>query len=126
MKREPEVIRQLLLDLEACETRNSFKLETILKLSSNKDAELVAAHVRLMLDAGLLTTFTDHYGQEHRDRLSISNSGYDFLDSVRDDEVWRKTKAVAEEVKSTAIETFKEIAKGFVTTQLKKLTGVDI
>jgi hypothetical protein len=125
MKRNTDLIRQLLIDLEGGDGKNAFGMETILKLSTIKD-ETVPAHVRLMVDAGLLTTFVDHYGQTHSGKFSISNAGYDFLDSVRDEGVWRKTKDVIEDAKGFTLELIADIAKGFVKTQVKKLTGVEV
>jgi len=81
------------------------------------DHEMVARHVGLMIDAGLLdgelTRFSgggfDAYVRE------LTWDGYDFLDSVRDDEVWQNTrKSIAGAVGSASFEVIKAVATAFV------------
>jgi hypothetical protein len=52
--------------------------------------------------------------------------GHDFLDAVRDPEIWRKTKIGAEATGSFTFDLVKELAKGFIKTKIEELTGVKL
>jgi hypothetical protein len=56
--------------------------------------------------------------------------GHDFLDTVKDDKVWDHTKGVLEGLKGVGFDTIKDVAsavaKGFIKTQLKKYTGIEL
>lgn len=57
-------------------------------------------------------------------RLTMSE--YEYLDTIRDPEIWRQTKEGADKVSSRSIETLSQLARGFIRTQVKKLTGEDM
>ena len=48
-------------------------------------------------------------------------AGHDYLDAVRDPKVWQKTKDATEKVGSWTFEIVKELAKSFVTEELRKM-----
>ena len=50
--------------------------------------------------------------------------GHDFLDSVRDDDIWKKTRNGAQEVGSWTFDLVKDLAKGFIKKQIEQRTGV--
>jgi hypothetical protein len=50
--------------------------------------------------------------------------GHEFLDAVRDPEVWTQTKKGAEEVKAFTFDLLKDLAKDFLKKQLEDYTGV--
>ena len=52
--------------------------------------------------------------------------GHNFLDSVRDPEIWKKTKEVAHKAGGFTFDILGDIAKGLIKTQVKKYTGVEI
>jgi hypothetical protein len=76
----------------------------------------------LMKDAGLI---------EGRDAgmglFRVTNHGHDYLDSIRDNGIWTKTKtAVAETGGSATLEICKAISLGFVKQKLEKHTGIEL
>ncbi len=56
----------------------------------------------------------------------ITWDGHEYLETIRDPEIWKETKACAESIGSFGIETIKSIATGFVKTKLKQHTGIEI
>jgi hypothetical protein len=56
----------------------------------------------------------------------LSWEGHDFLDAVRDPEIWHKTKQGAEATGAFTFELVKDLAKGLIKTQIEKHTGVKI
>jgi hypothetical protein len=133
MKRNPDLIRALLLKFESRDdwlvrSYNQIKVDGL-------NASQIRAHVALMLDAGLVTP---HKALKKKDSnkvegkirrlgaLRLTNAGYDFLDSVRDDEIWRKTKKAAKEARGFTFDLLVDLAKGFVKTKIEEHTGVKL
>jgi hypothetical protein len=56
----------------------------------------------------------------------LSWAGDDFLDSVRDPEIWRQTKEGAKKAGGFTVELLGDLAKGLIKTQIKKHTGVEL
>lgn len=53
-------------------------------------------------------------------------SGHDFVDAVRDEEIWRKTREGALAAGGFSIDLVKDLAKGFIRKKVEQLTGVDL
>ena len=108
MKRDPDLIRTILLAVEAAPGCELLKLPP---LAGYQLAD-VHAHVHLLLEAGLLRTPLP-VRSEHQPWLvlRLSWAGYDFLDHVRDPQIWRLTKSGAAKLGSWSIETLGALAK---------------
>jgi hypothetical protein len=52
--------------------------------------------------------------------------GHDFVDAVRDPEIWRKTKRSADAIGSITFDLIKDLAKGFIKTKIEEHTGVKL
>ncbi len=53
-------------------------------------------------------------------------AGHQYLEAIRDPEIWRKTKEGASLAGSFSIDLLGKLANGFIRTQIKKHTGIDI
>ncbi len=124
MKRDLDVIRNILLQIETNDIGN----RQWVKISIPEIGEAVLQeHLFLAWESGFI---------EGNDVSSLSSrgfkprrltpAGHDFLDSVRDPEIWKKTKEGANAAGGFTLELLGDIAKGFIKTQLKKQTGVEI
>lgn len=77
-------------------------------------------HVHLMMDDGLLAGVG-------RGTMRITAAGHDFLDAIRDEGVWTKTKqAVAETGGSATFEIVRALAVGYLKTKIEKHTGISL
>jgi hypothetical protein len=124
MKRDMELLRAILLKYEAESTNNLFKPNQTQGIEGYSP-EAFIAHCTLLKDAGFIKHHEDTLGRKEKS-CEITWAGYEFLDSVRDDEVWRKTKKIADDVQGFTIDILQDVAKGFLKTQIKKLSGVEI
>ena len=130
MKRDLELIRAILLKLEQTDYAGgqtsglkNFEDEPYVKGWS---ASEIAYNYQLMVEGGLVLSRVPQISSSQLFFNSITWSGHDFLDSVRDPEIWRKTKAVTEKagstsfgiVKEVAVELAKELVKGAIGTVL--------
>ena len=87
----------------------------------------IALQVQLLHDAGYIQAEISPI----RESLDIAgsiirmtNSGYDYLDTVRDPKVWNQTKSVLEKIGgSAALEVVKEIAAKFMAELIRPFMG---
>lgn len=83
--------------------------------------------IQLLVQAGHLEEKRLGPGSTVSDLLRITNNGHDYLDLVRDDNVWKKTKAaVLETGGSSTLELLKNIAYGFVKKKIEDHTGIEL
>ena len=58
--------------------------------------------------------------------LRLTWAGHDYLDAVRDPEIWKQTRAGAEKVGGFTIDLLKELAKGLIKKKIEEHTGVKL
>jgi len=120
MKRDMDLVRNILLRLE-----NSDKIRNgAAVLSDLADDSLVQGHLELLEDAGYLEqkNWKPHpEGVTMRMGWRITWAGHEFLDTVRDPEIWRKTKAGAEKLGSWTIKLLADMATGYVRVKAQEL-----
>lgn len=58
--------------------------------------------------------------------FNLSWAGHEFLDTVRDPEVWANTKRGAHAIGEFSFDVFRALAKGFVKTKLEQHTGIEV
>ncbi len=122
MKRDMDLVRELLLKIEAHDNPSFGDL-----LDEEADEEKLAEHIRLLEAAGFVTGIAGHsLNRSYWMDLRLTWEGHDFLDSVRDPQIWEKTKKGAEAAKGFTVELLKDLAKGFVKKQLEEYTGVKL
>ncbi|WP_429912737.1 DUF2513 domain-containing protein [Glycocaulis sp.] len=128
MKRDMELVREILLKIESEIGADNFARWYKGKLGEldKYDFDCVYAHVRMLMEIGYINHRQQALGPGQVSVGDLSWHGHDFLDSVRDDEIWRQTKDVAQKAGGFTVDLLKQIAVGLIKTQLKKHTGVDI
>lgn len=61
------------------------------------------------------------------DQVMISFQGHDYLDAIRDQGIWEKTKSVVAETGGNAtLEIVKALALGFLKNKISQHTGIDL
>ena len=127
MKRDMDLIRDLLLRFEGAPEEFVGKKGLAV---DGRTANEVDYHLALLEDAGYVEhpepvqPFPGGVRFDHGRRLT--NSGHDFLDAVRDPEVWAKTKSGAVAAGGFTIDLLKDLAKGFLKKKVEELTGVQL
>lgn len=128
MKRDMDLLRQLLLKLETC---NEDDGQSIWHYKSNDmpidgySWEQVLYHYQLAVEAGLV----DQGGQGVMNGFlfrRLTWAGHDFVDAVRDDDIWRKTRQGATAAGGFSVELLKDLAKGFIRKKISEHTGIDV
>lgn len=110
MKRDLDLIRDILLKIESMDK----KVITIADLGATTQDEFnrIGFHIRLLMDCNYVEAIDVRTKQEEAYVVKrITSSGYDYLDSIRDNNVWNETKNKLESVGSSAsLEIVKAVA----------------
>jgi hypothetical protein len=129
MRRDMDLIRELLLKIDLLDiepggtTRALRPSDPELKIGSFSDDQ-VDYHLELLMDAGFVDGSCSVDRFFHISKLTWS--GHDFLDSVRDPEIWRQTREGAKKAGGFTVELLGDLAKGLIKTQIKNHTGVEV
>jgi hypothetical protein len=133
MKRDMDFVRELLLKIEngqkVFETASTeqaeilgFTPETPL---TREEADNLSGHLDLLHNAGFIEIEERMAGGTVLIR-DLTWSGHDFLDSVRDPEVWQKTKEGASKAGAWTVELLMEVGKAYAKQKLKDVTGLEL
>ena len=118
MKLDKDLIRDILLAIEERETPNlPFKLS----IPERTDVE-VSYHVQILEEAGLLvalerTTMSSHGWLPIR----LTYDGHEYIETIRDSEVWRHTKEIAKTAGASTVKGLLEIGTAYVKQKLAEL-----
>ncbi len=127
MKRDPDLVRELLLGIEADPKFNGATvLDPLIVFGlSTRNPEEISYHLGMLIEDGYVNG-----RQTNRPGiymvLGLTMKGHDYLDSIRDPAIWAKTKDGAEKAGGFTLALLGEIAKGFIKTKIKEQTGIDL
>ena len=111
MKRDMDLVREMLLWFVEHPDRliilNEFKI-------FRGDHELTLAHLAMLQSAGFVE-------EASKNCWRMTWEGYEFLDKVRDPEIWRKTKEGASKLNSWSVKLIGELATGFIKAKAIEL-----
>lgn len=115
MKRDMDLVRLILLEIEA-----QYKSTAIYNLQiDGYDIETIAYHCKILHEAGLISAYKAQYADNRLYSFGVGSltwEGNDYLDKVRDNSVWRKTKDVITKKGLPLIfDTIKTISTAIVT-----------
>jgi hypothetical protein len=132
MKRDMDLIRSLLLKLESLDIPPG----TVTPMSPYEpslaidgfNGEDIGHHLRMLVSGGFIETGGSRpFGPDGSLVFrQISWHGHDFLDSVRDPKIWKKTKDGAKAAGGFTVDLLKDLAKGFIRKQIEEHTGVKL
>ena len=128
MRLNPDCIRDILFYIE----ENAGYSEMIpfytnlerfnIKLKNDYPADVILYHLELCEEYGYLTIYSHTMGAINVKRLSVS--GHEFLENIRQDTNWNKTKEVAKSAGSTSIEILSNVASNLITALISKKLGL--
>ena len=122
MKRDMELVRRLMLAIEAQPA--GARVTGADLLVDGDDDTTVAEHLHMLIDHGFLKGTPDRAIAHRKSPLrvhihGITWKGHEFLDAVRDDTIWNKTKdKVASVGGSATVEIVTQVATGFIKQML--------
>lgn len=126
MKLDKDLVREILLAVEASNHSPDEPIDLSLE---GRKAEVISYHVLLLMEAGFLTAHSQTFLEDtfpvwKPKRLTYE--GHEFLDTVRDGEVWRRTKAGAEKAGVAGLGVLLELSKAYGKEVLKEKLGIEL
>ena len=127
MKRDMDLIRKIMLQIE-----KEYDSTAILNLKvEDYTPEQIATHCKMLYEAGLLSDYKAQYASDELYMFGVGNltwEGYDYLDKIRDDSVWKKVKDTAKEHGvPLLLDTVKQISSAIISAMtegaIKAITG---
>ncbi|MBC3233732.1 DUF2513 domain-containing protein [Pseudomonas lurida] len=127
MRRDMDLLRLLLLKLEVLhEDAHSichYQYEELMVEGFTEDQ--VAYHLDLATEAGLVDQGGN--GSMHGFMFKrLTWEGHDFVDAVRDNDIWMKTRQGVNAAGGFSVDLLKDLAKGFIKKKISEHTGVEI
>lgn len=110
MKRDFDLIRNMLLRIEASDSTN-LTISNFIELAPEN---ILAYHIHLIYEANFIEAYNitclgNNYPMYQIQWLT--NSGHDYLDAVRSDDVWKDTKSTLLKIGGTAsLDVIKTVA----------------
>jgi hypothetical protein len=124
MKRDMDILRDLLLKIEEAPGKVSWKA---IVDGTDEEQKNKLQHLKLAAEAGLINgvilNTMQHWIIEN---IELTWEGHDFIDSIRDSEVWKKTKNGAAAAGGFTVGLLKDLAKGLIKKQIEEHTGVKL
>lgn len=124
MKLDKDLVREILLAVEASKEDPLGWIQVDLE---GREALEISYHVMLLHEAGLIVgqDLSTYDGLEWLPKR-LTYKGHEFLDTVRDGEVWRRTKAGAEKAGVAGLGVLLELGKAYGKEVLKEKLGIEL
>jgi len=126
MKRDMDLIRDVLLKLEGMDKPAAKNLTN--DEDTDEDYQKLLEHLQLLIDeAGFVSGISAHSaGGKYWLDLRLTWEGHEYLDTIRDAEIWSLTKDKAQKVGGFSVEVLGAIAKGLIKKKIEDHSGVEI
>lgn len=90
------------------------------------DIDTLYSHVFLLVERGYLSSEPTSMGGNTPTLPNLTYAGHEYVNSIRDEGVWGKTKQIAAETGSFSMDLLKDIALGVIKTQIKNYSGIEV
>lgn len=119
MKRNMDLVRLILLEIE-----EQYRSTALYNLRiEGYDTETIAYHCKILHEAGLIDSYRARYADNMLCSFGVGAltwEGNDYLDKVRDDSVWRKTKdVITQKGLPLILDTVKTISTAIITAAVE-------
>lgn len=116
MKRDMDLVREILLEIE-----KQYVLSALYNLKiEGYDIETIAYHCKILYEAGLISDYKVQYANNTIYSFCVGSltwEGNDYLDKVRDNSIWKKTKdVITQKGLPLFFDTIKIISTAFITS----------
>ncbi|MCJ2136065.1 DUF2513 domain-containing protein [Methylobacterium sp. J-026] len=127
MKRDMNLIRELLLRLEGLPKTSHMRLhigsddERLIFESYTPDQ--VDYHMALLYEVEMITSSDSIDAMASGEWVfdALTWSGHDFLDTVRDPDVWKETKSRASQIGGWTLDIVKDLARAYLKQKAQQL-----
>ena len=126
MKRDMEFVRDLLSKIEETDVPRD-TVELMPPDASDDDLKKYLYHLTLLNQAGLVTGISARdISGENWLRVNLTWAGHEFLDTVRDPDVWQRTKDGAKKVGNFSMPFLLDLGKAYAKHVAKEKLGLEL
>ena len=127
MKRDMDLVRELLLKLADADRPLKFSDLVAGRKEGSPDYSIAAYHMRMLVEeAGLVRGIdASSFGGEDWLELRLTWHGQDFVDTFRSPTVWDYAKAGATRAGGFSIDLLVDLGKAYLRAEAKRLFGLD-
>ena len=116
MKRDMELCRKILFAIE-----EQYVDTAIFNLKiEDYSIEQIAYHCKLLYEADLISDYKAQYADDHIYLFAVGSltwEGHDFLDKIREDTIWNRTKdVIVKKGLPMVMDVVKEVSKSIITS----------
>jgi hypothetical protein len=128
MKRDMDLVRELLLKISDAPEHPNFADIIPGHKEGTPEYELAAYHMHMLTEEAGLVHGIDVCSQDGDDwlELRLTWQGNNFLENIRDQTVWEKTKAGAQKLGGASWDVIVELAKSYVKAEAKRRLGLHL
>lgn len=120
MRLKPECVRDVLLHLEENLSLNDFILTNNINLQEYSHEDIVYT-VKKLMEANYINAQFHGYDNEINYQISsITWDGHQFLDNIRDNNIWKNTKEILSNFSSTSINIMQKVATQILINLISK------
>jgi RIO-like serine/threonine protein kinase len=116
VRRNDDLLRNILIETEE---QTDWLVLISQVISPSKDQRERGYHVQLLCDAGLMT-------QVSASGFRMTNQGHDYLEAIRSDTIWNKTKQGAAEVGGMTLGMMKDVAVALLKQKASEMLGINL
>ena len=122
---EIPIICLLYTSIESSDCDSDISVDSFVTNKYN-DKSIISEHIKMLVDidfieAEELPFATDQYSDFLVKRITMQ--GYDFLDDIRSDNIWGKTKNIAEQIGVKSLSGIAKIASNVITEIIRSQLG---
>jgi hypothetical protein len=128
MKRDMDLVRELLLKIADADDPPNFSALVPDHKEDSKEYARAACHMHMLVkDAGFVRAI-DVCSADGDDwlELQLTWAGQDFLDNIRDPAVWKKTKEALHKIGGASWDVVAGLGKAYVKAKVKEHLGLDL
>lgn len=122
MKRDPDLLRRILLKLESMEAGSGYGIEAADVDCSR--ADVLIEHFEILIDQNLVRVGENWALGESVYCQGLTSDGHDFVDRVRDPEVWQFVRDGASKVGSWSLKLAIALATKAIEQKANKILGL--
>jgi len=116
MKRDDDLIRSLLIEIE--ESDSSLICAPVYLCMPAED-EQRNYHLELLSDGGLVKEIS-------KGVYRLTNDGHDYIDVIRSNKIWEKTKSGAAQIGGVTLGMMRDIAASYVKQEAAEKLGIKL
>ena len=127
MKLNPDCMREILLAIENCKYGEMLNFSQIVSQLPDYSKEDISYSCEKPYEAGFIDAVSKNYMRGDCPIIKVKNITYDghqFLDNIREEDNWQKTKDIAKSVGSVSIPTLMQIATNVISSVVQSKFGL--